>query len=289
MLVINDISHRIAASCGCSPQEAEQFVVALFRLISATVEAEGSCEVPGLGRFAAVDGNVAFRPDDALASEVNAPFDGFEPIEIPAGVVFAEEETEPEETQEETQEEELPSLPQVGGPEEIEPPKPICEPEPIFEPESEPGPKPKKRSWFALVWIAYGVACMAVGFMLGRLSVTPMAPAAEIEKTILPDTAVCQTPDTSRVEETRISKPVVTDTISATRYLTTMAREHYRKMEYWVYIYEANADHLGHPDRLERGTVVVIPDADSLGLDPDDEQKVKEAIAVGRKIYSRFN
>ena len=38
-----------------------------------------------------------------------------------------------------------------------------------------------------------------------------------------------------------------------------MARRHYGAQVYWVYIYEANADHLGHPDRIAPGTRLLIP------------------------------
>ncbi|MDE6145703.1 MAG: hypothetical protein K2F96_05445, partial [Muribaculaceae bacterium] len=63
----------------------------------------------------------------------------------------------------------------------------------------------------------------------------------------------------------------------------------YGQMDYWVYIYEANAGTIGNPDMLEAGTVVIIPPADSLGLEPDNAEKIAEAKRKAREIYGRFN
>ena len=127
------------------------------------------------------------------------------------------------------------------------------------------------------------MACFALGwFARGYEPVGIPKQVAETE----PETVeIVESEDTvDAVEEpaevVEAAKPVaepVTDTIRAGRFLTTMAREHYGRMEYWVYIYEANAARLGHPDRLSAGTVVVVPPADSLGLRADDEAKIAEA------------
>ncbi|MDE6366912.1 MAG: hypothetical protein K2L33_04925 [Muribaculaceae bacterium] len=107
--------------------------------------------------------------------------------------------------------------------------------------------------------------------------IEPIAAEAEV-----PDVA-----DTAKDEAVPV-KPV-TDTVTSIRFLTTMSRDHYGCMEYWVYIYEANASILGHPDRLKAGTVVTIPSADSLGLRPGDEAKIREAKQKAAEIYGRFN
>jgi hypothetical protein len=108
-----------------------------------------------------------------------------------------------------------------------------------------------------------------------------------------PESASEPEPEPAPVAEkpAAVAAPVAvttTDTISATRYLTTMARKHYGQMEYWVYIYMENADKLGHPDRLEAGTVVVIPPASKYGLIPGDKAKLSEASSLAIDIYSRF-
>ena len=81
---------------------------------------------------------------------------------------------------------------------------------------------------------------------------------------------------------------VVTDTVRAGRFLTTMARIHYGQMEYWVYIYMENAGRLGDPDRLEAGTVVVIPPASKYGLVAGDAAKIREATAKAAEIYTQY-
>ena len=116
------------------------------------------------------------------------------------------------------------------------------------------------------------------------------AGADEDSEPIEPIAAEAEVPavaDTAKDEAVPV-KPV-TDTVTSIRFLTTMSRDHYGCMEYWVYIYEANASILGHPDRLKAGTVVTIPSADSLGLRPGDEAKIREAKQKAAEIYGRFN
>lgn len=52
---------------------------------------------------------------------------------------------------------------------------------------------------------------------------------------------------------------IVYDTITKTRYLTTMAKDHYGNYNLWPYIYEENKKILGHPDRIKPGTRIVVP------------------------------
>lgn len=87
-----------------------------------------------------------------------------------------------------------------------------------------------------------------------------------------------------------VEEPViVTDTVRANYYLAGMARKHYNHYEYWVYIYEENADHLGHPDRVELKTVVTIPDLTTYGiLDKDDPANIAKANKKVPEIYKKF-
>lgn len=82
---------------------------------------------------------------------------------------------------------------------------------------------------------------------------------------------------------------VVYDTISLTRFLTTMAREHYGNYHLWPYIYEENKDILGHPDRIRPGTRVVIPPTSKYGIDPNDKECIAKAKRKGVEIYNRYN
>ena len=82
---------------------------------------------------------------------------------------------------------------------------------------------------------------------------------------------------------------IVTDTIRPNRFLTTMARLYYGKMDYWAFIYEANADKLGHPNRIKPGTVVVIPPIDEIRRGESDAETLQRAKKLGKEIYARFD
>ena len=81
---------------------------------------------------------------------------------------------------------------------------------------------------------------------------------------------------------------LVYDTISKTRYLTTMAKEHYGNYNLWPYIYEENKSFLGHPDRIKPGTRVVIPPLSKFGVDPSNQDHINKAKQMGVEIYSRY-
>ena len=54
----------------------------------------------------------------------------------------------------------------------------------------------------------------------------------------------------------------VYDTITSTKFLTTLARQHYGVKNYWIFIYEANPQ-LGNPNSIRPGTRVLIPAKES--------------------------
>ena len=90
-----------------------------------------------------------------------------------------------------------------------------------------------------------------------------------------------------KVADTKPSDAPVYDTITKTRYLTTMAKEHYGNYHLWPYIYEANKS-LGHPDRIRPGTKVIVPSLAKLGVNPDNPNDIAAAKRKGVKIYSRY-
>lgn len=85
------------------------------------------------------------------------------------------------------------------------------------------------------------------------------------------------------------STATITDTIGRTRFLTTMSRQHYGRMEFWVYIYEENASKLGNPNNLSAGTIVIIPPAEKYGIDANNPASVAKAVQRGKEIYAQFN
>lgn len=78
------------------------------------------------------------------------------------------------------------------------------------------------------------------------------------------------------------------DTVTPNHFLTTMARKYYDKMEYWVFIYEANADRLAHPNRITPGTRVRIPEVSEFSNGETPEQILIRAKQKAGEIYDRF-
>ncbi len=76
--------------------------------------------------------------------------------------------------------------------------------------------------------------------------------------------------------------PVVYDTIRGNRYLTTMARQHYGRKIFWVYIYEENKAVISDPDNIAPNTVVVIPPAGKYGIKAGD--KISEQAAERKAV-----
>lgn len=91
----------------------------------------------------------------------------------------------------------------------------------------------------------------------------------------------------SGTEESQDSKKVY-DTITRTRYLTTMARDHYGNYNLWPYIYEENKSFLGHPDRIKPGTRVVVPPLSKYGVNPKSKADIEKARKMGVEIYARY-
>ena len=87
--------------------------------------------------------------------------------------------------------------------------------------------------------------------------------------------------------DTKPSDEPVYDTITKTRYLTTMAKEHYGSYHLWPYIYEANKS-LGHPDKIRPGTKVVIPPLSRYGVNPKNPDDIAKAKRKGAAIYARY-
>lgn len=109
------------------------------------------------------------------------------------------------------------------------------------------------------------------------------------------DTVTILTPETStstvkNIETTTKPKTeqAQQDTVTARRFLATMAREYYGKMEFWAYIYKENEARLGHPDRIPTGTVVTIPPAAKYNIDANNPASLKRAKELIDTIYIRF-
>lgn len=125
------------------------------------------------------------------------------------------------------------------------------------------------------------------------LSAKTIAESDSIAKVIAADNTASVTKeeskqDTENIAPTQPSDKKVYDTISKTRYLTTMAKEHYGNFNLWPYIYEENKAILGHPDRIRPGTKVVIPPLSKYGVDPKNPEDIRKAKNKGVEIYARY-
>lgn len=92
----------------------------------------------------------------------------------------------------------------------------------------------------------------------------------------------------TRPSDAEAAEIKVYDVISTTRFLTTMAREHYGNDAFWPYIYEENKSFLRHPDRIRPGTRVVVPPLSKYGVNPRNAADIKRAKQLGVEIYSRY-
>lgn len=91
-------------------------------------------------------------------------------------------------------------------------------------------------------------------------------------------------PEAKTVESSRAA--IVTDTVKANRYLTTMARRHYGKKIFWVYIYEENKNIIDNPDHIAPNTVVVIPPAEKYGIKAGDKESEADAMRRAQAIVN---
>ncbi|MCM1020731.1 MAG: hypothetical protein NC343_01205 [Muribaculum sp.] len=77
------------------------------------------------------------------------------------------------------------------------------------------------------------------------------------------------------------------DTVTSSRYLTTMARKYYGDYHFWIYIYLYNKDIIANPDRIPAGTRVKIPRASAYGIDANSPQSVAKAQRLIEELRSK--
>ena len=136
-------------------------------------------------------------------------------------------------------------------------------------------------STFAVCAVVFIIGCFLDWWPenLGRL-VPPVAQTTEATNPL-------QDEGVDEMIQEEVKEPVY-DTVSTTRFLTTIAREHYGDFNFWPYIYLENQEILGHPDRITPGTKVIVPELSKYGVDPANKEDVKKAKEAGMEIYARF-
>ena len=104
-----------------------------------------------------------------------------------------------------------------------------------------------------------------------------------------PDQTMIQTEETEQPATTASSdEKKVYDTVTSSRYLTSIARDHYGNSVFWPYIYLENESILGHPDRVSPGTKVAVPKLSKYGIDPSRNSDVTKAKQKAQEIYAKF-
>ena len=92
----------------------------------------------------------------------------------------------------------------------------------------------------------------------------------------------------AEAEATAKEAPVVTDTVKAGRYLTSIAQRHYGKKKFWVYIYLENQDRLGNPNKIAPMTVVTVPPLEKYGVNATDKASEEDAERKAAEILRRY-
>lgn len=141
----------------------------------------------------------------------------------------------------------------------------------------------------------YAILFTFIGFVMGLgvmyllipyVTVSTPAPLSLIEE----QTITATDADDADTQTVATKPAIITDTVSSSNFFTTMARRHYGERAFWVYIYEKNAAALDscHPEKVQPGTVVVIPDAAEYGIDRNNPESLERARSKAVEIYSRF-
>ncbi len=112
--------------------------------------------------------------------------------------------------------------------------------------------------------------------------------AEESEEIATNETATDETATDETATDETAEQPtdtVISETVTSSNYLAQMARRHYGRYEFWVYIYKENESILSDPDLIEPNTVVVIPPAEKYGIDKNDKESINRALKLIEEIY----
>lgn len=139
---VKQFAEKIAAESGVSQEVAQQFVKLYFDEVVARLKVGETIDIPGLGKFNLTHNMqepVVFTPDADAAAVVNAPFEMFEPTELPSGVSEHDLVAEPVEVETGLLAEAEPAI--TDAPNESNEPNEL--PEPDEEPEHKHEPEPE--------------------------------------------------------------------------------------------------------------------------------------------------
>lgn len=319
------LSELLSGITGSSVAISELFIKEFFAAIADNLAKGESVKIKNFGAFSPSglpDKPVIFAPTEELAEAINMPFACFEAVELNDDIsddvlnecdeeyqiapTVDNVEVEKEfcainvgsEQIDETQNEVInpnTTTEDLATPEQYN--EINDEPEGRTENESEVDPCENgkdNRKTLLWLWILISLAVgLIVGYLVGNIypyNYNQTIVIVESEKiALLGDTiATDSVAKTIETIDTIAIPPIKTDTIGKTRFLTTMARQYYGEMAFWVYIYEENKEILNNPNQIKPGTIVNIPDAKKYGIDKNDSLCVERAKLKAIEIYAPY-
>ncbi|MBR5639183.1 MAG: HU family DNA-binding protein [Muribaculaceae bacterium] len=299
----------VAQKANTTERMSELFLQELFAVVTQELTEGKSVTIKGVGTFKTVKDDsgkdVVFIPDKDLAEAANAPFAQFEPLELcdevtdemlreidasmeqpaqneneepePTPVSSNNVGTRPASSEDNTQKEDTEPVSPAQNQEEenVGTRRALSEPA-QKEPQEEPQDAKSRNPRVWLIAAAAAAALIAVWYFYTHRSKERSDKATEVTQ-VAKDT----TNDTKNVKP----KPIVTDTISGSNVIFTMAKKHYGDQAFWVYI--ARENQALYPDyrKIPVGTVLIIPPAEKYGINSDSKQSLKQANAEAMKLY----
>lgn len=323
-IALPHIISGLAKTAGTDEATATAFVSEFVTLIETALAKGEKVTIKQIGTFEPTE-PITFEASAELAARVNAAFAIFEPVELPddysdeaeplptetAGETEPDDEPAAEETPADLAEDTAEAAPaadvsaDTDAQEEIES---TAEDNTEIAVEADDAPEaeaeysatePERNRRWSWLWCVLTLAIgFAAGYYVGNMSSHDGIVGKVDESAAVPaDTASVMSQPKDSITNTdtiatTISKPKPAaeryDTITKSRFLTTMSRKYYGRMEYWVYIYLENADHLGHPDRIAPGTRVKIPPIEKYATAVTDSANLADAQSRAIEIYSRY-
>ena len=132
-----------------------------------------------------------------------------------------------------------------------------------------------------------GIATGAIGMLLIGLVAWFIMRPSQVADEVAPATDTTSTINADSVAAEPEPVKLVTDTTSATMYLSRIAKKHYGRAEFWVYIYEENKSLIKDPNNIPPGTIVVIPPAEKYGIDANNTESVEAAKRKSFELFSK--
>lgn len=313
-ITLPELITKLAETTSTTKRMSELFMRELFATVGQALANGETVTIKDFGQFFTDDShNVVFNPSKQISDALNQPFEAFVPVELDDDIseemlneigaqsdspeitniesktaedaeTYGEQDTtsivdEPEVADlEDSKENEKPDAytsPALGLSNEISEKQEVAIKMPSPDREKEVH---SKRSFLRGVFAgATGILLAGlIGYWIGHHTATRTIEYA--------DTVASQV---DSISPEPVAKPIVTDTTSATMYLSRIARKHYGSADFWVYIYEENMAIIDDPNNIPPGTIVVIPPAEKYGIDANDKESIEKARKRSFELFAK--